>query len=667
MSGQINVCCAVCSKNVKRNIKCDVCAKFFHVKCAKISTKDFVLSTNWSCFECRRGVFPLIDVTDEEFASAFSEKPSNRIPLKNTKCGGCAKRIKKNREGIYASCHTCFNFFHKQCAKDHSNYIHWQCNQCSLAALPFANSSDNEYLLNIFGFNDKTSDFLKNVTSFSIQTLMDQLPGDHFDTNEFLSDSITSKYYTPAEFLREKFPKNKFSIIHLNIASIAAHIDELRTLLAVLEHPFDVICLTETKIQEDKPLINCKIEGYDFFHEKTTTQCGGAAIYVKTHYDPTKVNKFSVSIPKIVEAVFVEICSPSKKKLLIGSIYRHPSSTVDDFIKEFLHNTLIDITIKNKICILAGDFNIDLIKFGQVTCVDTFYDLITTHGFRPLILNPTRITHRSATLIDNFFINDLSCVSNGGNLTHSISDHFLQFTQLDIFEYFNENVTHIKYARNWRIFNKNEFKEELSRVNWNDVHDPRMNTNQKFKNFYDKLDKLLDEMAPVKKLSKKEQGLSQRPWISHGILTSMNKRDQIYRDLSNEKDLLKKEELTVLYKRYRNEVVNLIRISKKDYFSNYFEQHRANMKKTWEGIRNIINVTKKASLKINKLLNQGNVISDDHGMANAMNNFFVNIGSTVEEKIPKVNKSFNSYLGDINGSEIVIEDVTILPSTDKFR
>ena len=133
-----------------------------------------------------------------------------------------------------------------------------------------------------------------------------------------------------------------------------------------------------------------------------------------------------------------------------------------------------------------------------MACVDSFYDLVTTHGFRPLILNPTIITNKSATLIDNFFINDLSCFSNGGNITHSISDHFLQFVQLDIFENLNENKCTIKYARNWGIFNKNEFKEELDKADWSDVYDPRMNTNKKIKPFYEKIDKLLDEMAPVK-------------------------------------------------------------------------------------------------------------------------------------------------------------------------
>jgi hypothetical protein len=239
----------------------------------------------------------------------------------------CSKRIKKNKQCIYASCHTCPNKFHKKCASDYQRSSTWQCNKCSLGSLPFAHISDNDYLANIFGFDDETSDFLKNVPKFKIQSLIDQLPGDHFDTSDFLSDSITSKYYTPLEFIREKLPKNKFTMMHLNIASLPAHIDDLRSLLDILDHPFDVICLTETRLHEDKPPINSKIEGYDFFHKKTSTQCGGAGIYVKLVYDPIIIPKYTVSHENICETVFVELKGPTKKKMDVSTDTTHLSLT----------------------------------------------------------------------------------------------------------------------------------------------------------------------------------------------------------------------------------------------------------------------------------------------------------------------------------------------------
>ena len=44
-------------------------------------------------------------------------------------------------------------------------------------------------------------------------------------------------------------------------------------------------------------------------------------------------------------------------------------------------------------CVTIDDeikgLKLDLIKYGQVECVNSFYEFVTTHGFRPLILNPT--------------------------------------------------------------------------------------------------------------------------------------------------------------------------------------------------------------------------------------------------------------------------------------
>ena len=100
---------------------------------------------------------------------------------------------------------------------------------------------------------------LSNLPSFSIQSLLDQLPGQNFSTDDFLSDSIESKYYTPAQFIAEKFSKKAFTMIHLNIASLQRHIDELRTFLSILEHPFQIICISETRLQEDKLIFYAKI------------------------------------------------------------------------------------------------------------------------------------------------------------------------------------------------------------------------------------------------------------------------------------------------------------------------------------------------------------------------------------------------------------------------
>ena len=111
---------------------------------------------------------------------------------------------------------------------------------------------------------------------------------------------------------------------------------------------------------------------------------------------------------------------------------------------------------KKKTCALLGDFNVDLLKFNDDINTSNFIDLLSSNGFRPLILQPTRVTTSSTTLIDNIYINDIEANSKGGNVITLISDHFPQFCLVDIFDK-PEKVKNIKYGRSLKNFNQNEF------------------------------------------------------------------------------------------------------------------------------------------------------------------------------------------------------------------
>ena len=68
----------------------------------------------------------------------------------------------------------------------------------------------------------------------------------------------------------------------------------------------------------------------------------------------------------------------------------------------------------------------------------------------------------------------------------------------------------------------------------------------------------------------------------------------------------------------------------------YFIEHQNNAKKTWEFIRNLINVSKKKALPPKKLIHNKQVKTSN--IAQTINEFFGNIGESVEAKIPQVNK-----------------------------
>ena len=52
------------------------------------------------------------------------------------------------------------------------------------------------------------------------------------------------------------------------------------------------------------------------------------------------------------------------------------------------------------------------------------------------------------------------------------------------------------------------------------------------------------------------------------------------------------------------------------------------------------------------------MITDNKAIANTMNNFFTNIGSSIEDKIPPPKKAFSEYLGNPKPFSILIHLTT---------
>ena len=175
--------------------------------------------------------------------------------------------------------------------------------------------------LTIHGFKDDIiSPLVQKAPSFSIKSLLDKIPGQNFQTDEFMSNTILSKYYTIGELISAKFADKLFSVYHLNIASLQKHIHELRIMLSCVQIKFDIICISETKLKDEMSLSNIQIEGYEFIHTPTLTQCGGVGMYIKIGIEYGIINNLTQSHENICESIFVELKHPSKKNVIIGSI-----------------------------------------------------------------------------------------------------------------------------------------------------------------------------------------------------------------------------------------------------------------------------------------------------------------------------------------------------------
>ena len=65
------------------------------------------------------------------------------------------------------------------------------------------------------------------------------------------------------------------------------------------------------------------------------------------------------------------------------------------------------------------------------------------------------------------------------------------------------------------------------------------------------------------------------------------------------KDTLKRQELQIKVKIFKKFILKLTRQNKANHFNNFFPENKLNLFKTWEGIREIMNITKKVTKYIN--------------------------------------------------------------------
>ena len=125
---------------------------------------------------------------------------------------------------------------------------------------------------------------------------------------------------------------------------------------------------------------------------------------------------------------------------------------------------------------------------------------------------------------------------------------------------------------------------------------------------------------------------------------SISIKNSIFKKYINKKDPHIKEELHQKYKNYRNIIATLMKKSKQNYFTKYFESNIKNLKNTWKGIKSIISLKHSASNSTNLLNFNNELTSDPLKIANVFNNYFSSIGEKAQSKIRFWNKTYTDYL-----------------------
>ena len=110
-------------------------------------------------------------------------------------------------------------------------------------------------------------------------------------------------------------------------------------------------------------------------------------------------------------------------------MYSHPHYNCDDFF-QYLETCLATLAKENKEVYICGDYNFDLLKVDTDQLTLHFFNLLCSYGFLPHILQPTRVTENTSTVIDNIFSNNIQD-DISGNVLLNLSDHFAQMVSVN--------------------------------------------------------------------------------------------------------------------------------------------------------------------------------------------------------------------------------------------
>ena len=133
------------------------------------------------------------------------------------------------------------------------------------------------------------------------------------------------------------------------------------------------------------------------------------------------------------------------------------------FIEQF---SKIISDYKDKLLLILGDFNIDLLKYDNDPHVDKFVNIMISSSLFPLVNKPTNFFRDTSTLIDHAWCNIFHDNTKANVLNISVSSHKPIFTLIPTaLKYFAGDTE----SKNMQIHNINEdtinmFKSEFEGI-----------------------------------------------------------------------------------------------------------------------------------------------------------------------------------------------------------
>lgn len=174
---------------------------------------------------------------------------------------------------------------------------------------------------------------------------------------------------------------------------------------------------------------------------------------------------------------------------------------------------------------IIGDTNINLLNYLKHNDTSEYVDILLNNELLPLIVLPTRVTHKTASVIDHIVTNIKDNEFDSGILINDMSDHFPVFYIRNI----KTEKRKISLTKT-RLINENtktSFKTLLKDYSWDDVihtNDP----NQAFTNFFSTFNEAFDLSFPHVERKPNKNTVKINPWMKQGLLKSRKQKEKLF-------------------------------------------------------------------------------------------------------------------------------------------
>ena len=219
--------------------------------------------------------------------------------------------------------------------------------------------------------------------------------------------------------------------------------------------------------------------------------------------------------------------------------------------------------------ICAGDFNVDLTK--QSNYSETLIEQMISHGFIQQVTLPTRPGQNHSSLIDHVYTRSKRKLRSDIVIT-DLSDHYPILTTYPKWRAKREKI---KITKRWFTPDSyDQLQTILAGTDWSSICSS-INIEESTKKLESIITEAMDIVAPVttKILSKKP--INQ--WLTLGLKISLKESNNLYRKWRKTKNPDKKVE----YKKYKNLLDKLIRISKNDHYESIIKRAGPDTRKLW--------------------------------------------------------------------------------------